>query len=146
MRKYNLTILFILVLITISVSSYFFYLDIIYKDKLVQKDVESLYSLKRTASKPIMVYSTAEELSAKVLEYNEIIVELNIDAIAEVDKSIIVIRGAIHDNLSYIILKRLLDIIKNDDVNLVSMCVGTECTEDNYGFLLKFKPYTLKLN
>lgn len=145
MKQYNLIILFILILITLSVSSYFFYLDIIYKDKLVKKDVESLYDLKRIAGKPIVAYANAAELEGKVFDYNEIIQELNIDAIAEVDSSFIIVRGEIHNNYSYILLKRLLNIIKNDEVNLMTACVGKECTDNDYGFLIKFRPYMLKL-
>lgn len=145
MKQYNLIILFILILITISISSYFFYLDIIYKDKLVKKDVESLYDLKRIAGKPIVVFANATEIEEKVFNYNEIIQELNIDAIAETAKDSIVIRGEIHNNYSYILIKRLLDIIKNDEVNLISACVGKECTDNDYGFLIKIKPYLLKL-
>jgi hypothetical protein len=145
MKQYNLVILFILILITISVSSYFFYLDIIYKDKLVKKDVELLYDLKRIAGKPIVTYANAAELEEKVFNYNEIIQELNIDAIAELEKDSIVIRGEIHNNYSYILIKRLLNIIKNDEVNLISACVGKECADNDYGFLIKIKPYLLKL-
>jgi len=145
MKKYNLVILFILILITISVSTYFLYLDIIYKDKLVKKDVESLYELKRIASKPIVVYANADELEDKVLEYNEIIQELNLDAQAQTQKTFILIQGVIHNTYSYILLKRLLDIIKNDNVNLLDVCIGRECTKDNYGFIIKIKPYSLKL-
>lgn len=145
MKQYNLVFLFILILITISVSSYFFYLDIMYKDKLVKDDVESLYNLKRIAGKPIVLYANKAELEEKVFEYNQIITELNIDAIAQADKTIIVINGAIHNSFSYILLKKLLNIIKNDEVNLISACVGKECTDDDYGFLIKIRPYLLKL-
>ena len=145
MRKYNLVLLFILILITISVSSYFFYLDIIYEDKLVKKDVKSLYDLKRSAGRPIAVFANTDELAVKADEYNQIIIELNLDAIAKVDKKIITINGQIHNGFSYILLKRLLDIIKNDEVNLISSCIGKECTDNNYGFLLKIRPYSLKL-
>ncbi len=145
MKKYNILVLFVLVLITISVSSYFFYLDIIYKDKLVKKDVEQLYDLNRVAGKPIIAYCDAAELEEKVFKYNEIILELNLDSIAEVEKNIIVIRGAIHNSFSYVLLKRLLNIVKNDEVNLKSVCIGKECTKDAYGFLIKIRPYSLKL-
>jgi len=145
MRKYNFTILFILILITISVSTYFFYLDIIYRDKLVKKDVEALYQLKRIASKPIVQYSSTPELLQIETEYNEIILELNLDAIATNDGGHIVLTGVIHNSYSYILLKKLLNIVKNDNVNLISVCIGKECTEDIYGFLIKIKPYSLKL-
>lgn len=145
MKKYNIVLVFILILITISVSSYFFYLDIIYEDKLVKKDVTSLYELKREAGRPIAVYATDEELEAKAYEYNQIIVELNIDAVAIKEKKNILINGEIHNGFSYVLLKRLLDIIKNDEANLVSVCIGQECTDNNYGFLLEFRPYTIKL-
>ncbi|MFK5937012.1 MAG: hypothetical protein QM497_01335 [Sulfurimonas sp.] len=145
MKKYNIVLLFILILITISVSSYFFYLDVIYKDKIVKTDVESLYELKRTAGKPIVVYSTTDELDQKVFLYNQIIIELNLDAVAVQEKAFIAIRGTIHNSFSYILLKRLLNIIKNDEVNLISACIGKECTQDAYGFLIKIRPYTLQL-
>jgi len=149
MKKYNFTILvilFILILITISVSSYFFYLDIIYKDKLIKKDVASLSELKNMASKPIIVDASSEDLEKKMFEYNDVIRELNLDAIAEISKDIITIRGVIGDGYSYTLFKKLLNLIKNDEVNLISVCVGQECTEDDYGFIIKFKPYLLKLN
>ncbi len=147
MKKYNVVILFILVLITISVSTYFLYLDIIYKDKLVKKDVESLYELKRIAGKPIVVYATPEELEEKTVEYNEIIQELNLDASADMQdkKQTILIKGVIHNTFSYILLKKLLNVVKNDNVNLISVCIGKACTNDDYGFLIKIKPYSLKL-
>lgn len=145
MKQYNLVILFILILITISVSSYFFYLDIIYKDKVVKSNVKSLYDLKRIAGKPIVQYANNDELKTVVEQYNQMIMELNIDAIAEIDGQIIVIKGAIHNSFSYILLKKLLNIVKNDEVNLISACVGKECTEDNYGFSIKIRPYLLKL-
>lgn len=145
MKKYNIITLFILILITISISSYFFYLDIIYKDKIVKTDVNSLYDLKRIAGKPIVSYANKTELEEKVFAYNEIILELNIDAIAVAQKNTIEIRGAIHNSFSYVLLKRLLNIIKNDEVNLISTCIGKKCTQDNYGFLIKMRPYVLKL-
>jgi len=145
MKQYNLVILFILILITISVSSYFFYLDIIYKDKLVKKDVESLYNLKRIAGKPIVQYANATELKEKVFNYNQIIQELNIDAKAKAQSNLIVIRGAIHNSFSYILLKRLLNIVKNDEVNLITTCIGKECTKENFGFMIEIRPYLLKL-
>lgn len=149
MKKYNFTILvtlFILILITISISSYFFYLDIIYKDKLVKKDVASLSELKGMASKPIIINASAQELEKKMFEYNDVIRELNLDAIAEINKNNITIRGAIGDGYSYILFKKILNLVKNDEVKLISICVGKECTDDEYGFLIQFRPYLLKLN
>lgn len=145
MKKYNLILLFILILITISVSSYFFYLDIMYKDKLVKQDVRELYDLKRSAGRPIAVFANADELASKVYEYNQIIIDLNLDAIAVVDKQIIHINGEIHNGFSYALLKRLLNIIKNDEANVQSVCVGKECADNDYGFLIKIRPYSLKL-
>lgn len=145
MKKYNIVLLFILILITMSVSSYFFYLDIIYEDKLVKKDVKELYNLKRSAGRPIAVFANPNELEVKVDEYNQVIIELNLDAIAKKENNIITINGEIHNGFSYILLKRLLDFIKNDEVNLISSCIGKECTDNNYGFFIKIRPYTLKL-
>ena len=106
MKKYNLVLLFILILITISVSSYFFYLDIMYKDKIVKKDVQSLYNLKREAGRPIAVFANAKELGEKTDLYNQMIIELNLDAIATVDKQTMIINGQIHNGFSYVLLKR----------------------------------------
>ena len=145
MRKYNIVLLFILILITISVSTYFFYLDIMYEDKLVKKDVESLYELNRAAGRPIVVFSNKDEVAKKVLSYNQIIIELNLDAIAKAQDKGIVISGIIHNTFSYILLKRLLNIIKNDEVNLVSTCIGKGCVKEDYGFLIQIRPYSLKL-
>lgn len=145
MKKYNLVALFILILITISVSTYFFYLDIIYKDKIVKSDVSSLYDLKRIAGKPIVEYADKAQMAKKIHEYNQIIAELNIDAIAIAEEKNIIIKGAIHNGFSYILLKRLLGVIKNDEVNLIDTCIGQECTKDEYGFLIKMRPYVLKI-
>ncbi|MBN2781924.1 MAG: hypothetical protein JXQ66_01650 [Campylobacterales bacterium] len=145
MKKYNIILMFILILLTISVSSYFFYLDIIYEDKIVKENVESLYELKKAAGRPVIEYASAKEVEQKTHDYNQIIVELNLDAIASDDKKVITIKGVIHNSYSYMILKRLLEIIKNDEVNVVSSCVGKNCTEDEYGFLIKMRPYLLKL-
>ena len=148
MKKYNFTILiilFIIILITISVSSYFFYLDIIYKDKLVKRDVESIYALKRQAVKPFVRFANKHELDNKALEYNDIIRELNLDAIAEVKENKLTVTGAIGDGYSYTMLKKLLNLIKNDEVKVLNICIGNECTKDDYGFLIEVKPYSLKV-
>ena len=145
MKKYNFVLLFILILITISVSTYFFYLDIMYKDKIVKKDVQELYELKRSAGRPIAVFADPNELQEKVYQYNQIILELNLDAIAEIKDNSMIIRGEIHNSFSYLLLKRLLNIIKNDEINLVSTCIGKGCTDNDYGFFLQMRPYTLKL-
>ncbi len=145
MKKYNLILMFIVVLLTISISSYFFYLDIIYKDKLVKENVEELYTLKKTAGRPVIEYATKKEIEQKNFSYNQIIKELNLDAMAIADKQTITIKGVIHNNYSYMLLKRLLNIIKNDEVNLISSCIGKECTKDEYGFVIKVRPYLLKL-
>ena len=145
MRKYNLAIVFILILLTISVSAYFFYLDIIYKDKIIKNDVKQLSALNSIAKKSIIQYTDKKEMIKKVSEYNQIIQELNLDAIASQKKDELIIEGAIHNNLSYILLKKLLNIIKNDEVTLTNTCIGQNCTKDNYGFIIKFRPYLLKL-
>jgi len=145
MKKYNLILMFIVILLTISVSSYFFYLDIIYKDKIVKENVEELYTLKKTAGRPVIEYATKKEVEKKNFNYNQIIKELNLDAMAIADKQTITINGIIHNNYSYMLLKRLLNIIKNDEVNLISSCIGKECTKDEYGFVIKIRPYLLKL-
>ena len=145
MRKYNIAIVFILILLTISISTYFFYLDIIYKDKFVKSDLQELSDLKKIANKSVFQYANSQELKKVASQYNQIIQELNLDAIATVQKNIIVIKGAIGDSLSYILLKRLLNIIKNDETKLISTCIGKECTNDEYGFIIKFRPYLLKI-
>ena len=145
MKKQNITILFILTLIICSVLGYFFYLDKIYENKFITKSIVSLKELKKTANMPILAYADKKELDAKVKEYNDIIIELNLNAIAEINKNTIIIKGAINSNYSYVVLKKFLDIIKNDEVNLLSLCMGKGCTKDNYGFLIKIRPYALKL-
>jgi len=145
MKKYNLILIFIVILLTITVSSYFFYLDIIYKNKTIKEDVSTLYKLKKVAGRPIIEFANEREVNKKNYVYNQIIKELNLDAMAKSNKKTITITGIIHNNYSYILLKRLLEIIKNDEVNLVSSCIGKHCTKDNYGFVIKIKPYVLKL-
>ncbi len=145
MKRHNITILLIFIIIISSVMGYFFYLDTIYKDKFVQKDIESLHKLKDAANQPILSYANNKELLSKVQEYNDIIRELNLDAIATMEKNTIEIKGAINSNYSYVVLKKFLDLIKNDEVNLISLCVGKGCTADNFGFLIKIRPYMLKL-
>ena len=83
--------MFIVVLLTISVSSYFFYLDIIYKDKLVKEDVSSLYKLKKVAGRPVIEFANPQEVNKKNFDYNQIIKELNLDAMAITNKKIITI-------------------------------------------------------
>lgn len=145
MKKNNITIFLIFIVIICSVLGYFFYLDAIYENKFVTKDIASLEELKKTVNRPILNYADKKELEFKAKEYNDIIHELNLDAIAEVNGNIMIIKGAINSNYSYVILKKFLDLIKNDEVNLVDLCLGKGCTEDTYGFLIKIRPYALKL-
>ena len=145
MKQYNVAILFILILLTISVSSYFFYLDIIYKEKVVKNDIEVLHHLDNIAKKPIINYANEQELTQKSIHYQQLLDELNIEAHVQKESPFLLIEGVINDTISYLLLKQLLSIIKNDDVNIISTCVGKGCTSQNYGFLIKIRPYTLKL-
>ncbi|MEA1918088.1 MAG: hypothetical protein U9N42_11260 [Campylobacterota bacterium] len=143
MKKYNLVALFILVLITISLSSYFYFLDIVYKDKVVKSDVQALYKLRENIKKPIVLYANTKVLKEKNEEYEEIIRDLNLDATSKVDDKSLKISGGLHNTYSYILMKKLLNIIKNDDVKVVNICIGSGCTHEPYGFSFVFRPYVL---
>ncbi len=145
MKKYSLVSLFIVILITILVSTYFYFLDIVYEDKTVAAELQTLSELKKTVEQPIAVYAPDELLRKKNDQYDTLIQELDMDATVTIDKQELHIQGGIHDTYSYLLLKRLLDVVKNDDVDLVSSCIGQGCTADEFGFSITVHPYELKI-
>lgn len=143
MKKYNLIVVFILILITIGVSSYFYFLDIVYQGKIVKTSLSSIQGLTDVASKEIIKFADDGELNLKNDEYNDIIVELNINAISSITDRSLLISGELDDSFSYVLMKKLLNIIKNDDVKIENICIGTGCGSDSYSFSFKFRPYSL---
>jgi len=145
MKKYSLVALFIVILMTILVSTYFYFLDIVYEDKTVAEEVKTFSALKTAVEQPVAVYAQDEVLRAKNDQYDSLIQELNMDAKVSIEKEKLIIQGGIHETYSYLLLKRLLDVVKHDDVELVSSCIGKGCTADEFGFSITIHPYVLNV-
>lgn len=144
-KKYSLVALFVVILITILVSTYFYFLDIVFENKTVAEEVKTFSALKTAVEQPVAVYSQGDSLRAKNDQYDALIQELALDASVAIDKEKLIIQGGIHDTTSYLLLKRLLDVVKHDDVELVSSCIGKGCTVAEYGFKISIHPYELKI-
>ncbi|MDP2077879.1 MAG: hypothetical protein Q8J85_07495, partial [Sulfuricurvum sp.] len=137
--------LFVVILMTILVSTYFYFLDIVYEDKTVAEEVKTFSALKTAVEQPVAVYAEDQVLRAKNDQYNELIQELEMDAMVKIENQKLIIQGGIHETYSYLLLKRLLDVVKHDDVELVSSCIGKGCTADEYGFTITVHPYVLNI-
>ncbi|ADR32840.1 hypothetical protein Sulku_0173 [Sulfuricurvum kujiense DSM 16994] len=145
MKKYSLLGLFVVILLTILVSTYFYFLDIVYEDKTVAEEVKTFSALKTAVEQPVAVYAEQDVLRTKNDQYDAMLQELGMDAEVKIDQKKLTIQGGIHDTYSYLLLKRLLDVVKNDDVELVSSCIGQGCTGDEFGFSITIRPYVLKI-
>ncbi len=143
MKKYSVIALFILVLITITISSYFYFLDIVHDNKVVKEEVGALQVLKNTINTPVAEYVEGKELQTKQESYAAILDELGINGRCRIEKELLVIEGVIDNGASYVLLKRLLAVIKNDEVTLVSSCVGKGCVPSAYGYKIMIRPYRL---
>ncbi len=144
MKKYNLLILFILLLCLGGVGGYFYLLDLIYENKVTEEKITSLKQLKQKVQEPIVVKADTKYLEQKRAEYEEILQKLELPGRVEIKDRFILINGAIESSYSYMMLKRLLNIVKNDNAKLESMCIGANCNEHKYGFFIKIAPYILK--
>lgn len=145
MKKYSLVALFIVILITILVSTYFYFLEIVYENKTVVQEVQTFSALKTAVEQPVAVYAPDEVLRTKNDQYDALLQELQLDATISIDQQKLIIKGGIHDTTSYLLLKRLLDVVKNDDVELVNSCIGKGCSSDEYGFSITIHPYVLNI-
>ena len=146
MKKYSVVALFIVVLITIAVSSYFFFLDITHDNKLVKEEVDALQSLKSTINTPVAEYLTNNDLQAKSAEYRDILEELGIKGSCHTEKEVLIIEGVIEDSESYVLMKRLLAVVKNDNVTLLASCIGKGCVSSDYGYKIIIRPYRLNFS
>ena len=145
MRKYSLVGLFIVILIAILVATYFYFLNIVYEDKTVAEEVKTFSALKTAVEQPVAVYAEGDVLRTKNDQYEQLLQEFGIEGDVKIDQKKLIIQGGIHDTYSYLLLKRLLDVVKNDDVELVSSCIGQGCTQDEFGFSITMHPYVLKI-
>lgn len=145
MKKYSLVGLFVVILLTILVATYFYFLDIVYEDKTVAEEVKTFSALKTAVEQPVAVYAESDVLRTKNDQYKALIQELGMEADVTINKEKLTIQGGIHDTYSYLLLKRLLDVVKNDNVELVSSCIGQGCTGDEFGFAITVHPYVLKI-
>jgi len=145
MKKYSLVGLFVVILLTILVSAYFYFLNVVYEDKTVAEEVKTFSALKTAVEQPVAVYAEDDVLHTKNDQYNAMLQELGMEAEVKIDQKKLIIQGGIHDTYSYLLLKRLLDVVKNDDVELVSSCIGQGCTGDEFGFSITIHPYVLNI-
>lgn len=145
MKRYSLVALFIVVLIAILVATYFYFLNIVYEGKTVAEEVKTFSALKTAVEQPVAVYAEGDVLRTKNDQYKELLQEFGMEADVKIDQQKLIIQGGIHDTYSYVLLKRLLDVVKNDDVELVSSCIGQGCTTDEFGFSIIVHPYVLKI-
>ncbi|MFY9141320.1 hypothetical protein [Sulfuricurvum sp.] len=146
MKKYSIIALFILVLITIAVSTYFFFLNIVHDNKVVNEEVQALQTLKNAVNIPLVEYISANELKAKQESYSMFLDELGIKGTCRVEKEYLVIDGVIENSTSYILLKRLLAVIKSDNVTMQSSCIGKGCGPHPYGYKITIRPYRLNFS
>ena len=145
MKKYSFVGLFVVILLTILVATYFYFLNIVYEDKTVAEEVKTFSALKTAVEQPVAAYAKGDVLRAKNDQYKAMLQELGMEADVMIDKEKLTIQGGIHDTYSYLLLKRLLDVVKNDNVELVSSCIGQGCTGDDFGFSITVRPYVLKI-
>jgi hypothetical protein len=145
MKKYSLVGLFVVILITILVATYFYFLNIVYEDKTVAEEVKTFSALKTAVEQPVAVYAEGDVLRTKNDQYEQLLQEFGMEGEVKIDQKKLIIQGGIHDTYSYLLLKRLLDVVKNDDVELVSSCIGQGCTGDEFGFSIIIRPYVLKI-
>ncbi len=143
MKKYSVIALFILVLITISVFTYFFFLDIVYDNKVATEELRELRDLKSRVESPIARYADAKELQAAQGDYAALLQELGVQGGCRIEKENLLIEGVIDDNADYLLLKRLLGVIQNDRVSVQSSCIGKGCVQYSYGYKIVFRPYVL---
>lgn len=145
MKKYSLVSLLIAILVAILVATYFYFLNIVYEDKTVAEEVKTFSALKTAVEQPVAVYAEGDVLHTKNDQYQALLQEFGMEADIKIDQQKLIIQGGIHDTYSYLLLKRLLDVVKNDDVELVSSCIGQGCTGDDFGFSIIIHPYVLKI-
>ncbi len=143
MKKYSLVALFILVLITMLVMTYFFFLNIVFENKVANEELKSFQELKQKVKQPIILAIDPKELQSRQDSYTTILEELGIDGSCKSEKNTLIIEGTIQNSASYLLLKRLLGIIKNDEATLLKSCVGQGCTSSAYGYKIEIRPYKL---
>jgi hypothetical protein len=69
MKKYSLVGLFVVILVTILVATYFYFLDIVYENKTVAEEVKTFSALKTAVEQPVAVYAEGDVLRTKNDQY-----------------------------------------------------------------------------
>ena len=123
--------------------TYFFFLDIVFDNKVLNQELQSLQELKSKVEQPIILPINKEELLKRQENYTTILEELGVRGICTIEENKLILEGTIRDSASYLLLKRLLGIIKNDEVTLIKSCVGQGCTKSAYGYKIEIRPYKL---
>jgi Tfp pilus assembly protein PilN len=144
MKKFNLVLVLLTLLFFASVGGYIYFLEGLSQTKKLQSEIASLQRIKENIQKPVIQKADFNELSLKESEYKEILQKLGLNANISIEQTSIKISGAISDTYSYMMVKRMLAIVKNDSVTLENLCMGVGCNEYEYGFFVKFEPYVLK--
>lgn len=143
MKKINIIIVLIFVITLFSVGSYIYFIDSLSKTKQIKQEIASLQQIKQNIQKPIIQKATPTQMAAKKAEYEAILEKVELIASVESNNGVLVIDGAITDTYSYMMLKRVLNIIKNDTLKVQNLCMGAGCNGYEYGFFVELEPFVL---
>ena len=143
MKKINIIFVLIFLLTIGAIGSYIYFIDSLSQTKQIKQEIVSLQHIKQNIQKPIIQKVTSTQMAAKKAEYEAILERVELIASVESNNGVLVIDGAITDTYSYMMLKRVLNIIKNDTLKVQKLCMGAGCNEYEYGFFVELEPFVL---
>lgn len=141
MKKYNIALTIVFTIFIAVIFGYIYFIDKIYQDKIVQKQIQALDVIYQKASKPIISDLSQEELAKEKENLDFILKKLSINATIQENKGLFIISGKIDNTGDYVLIKKFIDIVENTNYICNNICIGKNCTKDLFGFSLTIKPF-----
>ncbi len=144
MKKFNLLLIALLVLTILTVAGYIYFLQMDSANAKLKNEIRQLQQLKGDVQEAVVAPMGTKALLEKKSEYQELLQTYELKAKIGIKKNTLEIDGKIRSSQDYMMLKRLLAMIKSDQATLENVCIGQGCNEHQYGFVLRFSPFVLK--
>jgi hypothetical protein len=144
-KKYNIALAIVVVIFMCVIAGYIYFIDQLYQNKIVQKEIAELNRVYTKVKKPIVMNLNEEQLDSEEKDLKILLKKFSLKAsVARIEPSFI-ISGGLSDTAEYVLLKKFLTVLDSGNYKIDNVCLGKSCNTNPYGFYIKITPYKVDL-
>jgi hypothetical protein len=140
-KKYNIALGVVVTIFIFVIIGYIYFIDKMYQNRLVQKEIAELNRAYMNVKKPIVMDLNDQEMLSEEKDIKILIKKFGLSASVSKMSPSFMISGALADTAEYVLLKKFLTVIDSGNYKIDNICLGKECNTSPYGFYIKVTPY-----